>query len=110
MKTRQATREFVVVFVTCKSAREAQRIASRLVKQKLAACVNIVGPVKAIYRWKGRIETASETLMVIKSTRRKFGALEKEIRRVHSYDTPEIIALPVAAGSKPYLEWLRDCM
>ncbi len=102
--------EFVVVLVTCQSEKEAQRIAVRLIRRKVAACVNIVGPAKSIYRWKGRIEAAKEILMVIKSTRKKFAALEKEIRRLHSYDTPEIIALPVAAGSKPYLEWLRDCM
>ncbi len=110
MKTSWATMEFVVVFVTCRSAKEAQRIAARLVQKKLAACVNVIGPVKPIYRWKGRVEAASESLMVIKSTKGKFASLEKEIRRLHSYDTPEIIALPVVAGSKRYLEWLRGCV
>lgn len=110
MKTSRVTMEFIVVFVTCKSAKEAQRIAARLVQKRLAACVNIIGSVKSIYRWKGRIEAAKEILMVIKSTKRKFASLENEIRRLHSYDTPEIIALPVVAGSKRYLEWLRDCM
>lgn len=102
--------EFIVVLVTCKSTKEAQRIAARLVQTKLTTCVNIVGRVKSVFRWKGRIEVASEALLVIKSTRGKFASLEKEIRRLHSYDTPEIIALPIVAGSKPYLGWLRDCM
>lgn len=102
--------EYVVVFVTCGSTREAQRIAKTLVQRRLAACVNIVGPVKSVYRWKGRVESAREILMVIKTTRARFAELEKEIEKLHSYDMPEIIALPIRAGSKPYLKWLRECV
>ena len=101
--------ESVVVLVTCGSAREAQRLARALVRRRLAACVNVeTSSVKSIYWWKGKVETATETLILIKTTRRKFAALEREIWRLHSYETPEIIALPIVTGSKPYLDWLRN--
>ena len=86
-------------------------MAGALVGKRLAACVNVMTtPVKSVYRWKGEVERASEVLMLIKTTRRKFAALEKEIRRLHSYQTPEIIALPIFAGSRAYLEWLRNSL
>lgn len=98
----------IVVLVTCGSAKEARRLAGVLVGKRLAACVNVMASqVKSVYRWKGKVETATEVLMMIKTTRRKFAALEREIRRLHSYETPEIIALPIAASSKAYLKWLR---
>lgn len=99
----------VVVLVTCGSTKEAKSIANALVRNRLAACVNILtSPVRSIYRWKGKVETAKEYLLLIKTSRRRFVALEKEIRRLHSYEVPEIIALPIAAGSKPYLKWLVE--
>jgi periplasmic divalent cation tolerance protein len=99
------------VLVTCASRKEAERLAESLVRKRLAACVNIAtGSVKSIYRWKGKVETAAEVPIVIKTTRRKFAALEKEIRRLHSYDTPEIIALPIAAGSAPYVKWIEEAV
>ncbi|MGH9710237.1 MAG: divalent-cation tolerance protein CutA, partial [Candidatus Acidiferrales bacterium] len=77
----------IVVLVTCGSAREAKKIARAVVDARLAACANILtSPVKSIYRWKGNVETASEVVVVIKSTRKRFPALEREIRRVHSYE------------------------
>lgn len=97
----------IVVLVTCASRKEAERPAQSLVHNKLAACVNIAtSPVKSVYRWNGKVETAREIPILIKTTRRKFPALEKEIRRLHSYDTPEVIAVPILAGSAPYLRWL----
>jgi periplasmic divalent cation tolerance protein len=99
----------VVVLVTSGSRKEARRIARTLVGEKLAACANIVGaPVESIYRWKGRIETAREILLLVKTSRRHFRALERRIRELHSYDVPEIIALPIAAGSAGYLRWIED--
>jgi periplasmic divalent cation tolerance protein len=99
--------ENIVVLVTCGSVKEAQQLARVLILKRLAACVNVVtNPVKSIYWWKGEVETASEVLMLIKTTRRRFASLEKEVRRLHSYETPEIIALPIVQGSKDYLEWL----
>lgn len=99
----------VVVLVTCGSAKEAQRLGTALVRKRIAACANVVtSPVKSIYWWKGKVEAATEALMLIKTTREKFTALEAEIRRLHSYETPEIIALPIVAGSKAYLDWLSE--
>lgn len=103
--------ENVVVLVTCASRKEAERLARAVMEKKLAACVNIASaPVKSVYRWKGKVETATEFPLVMKTTRRKFSALEKEIRRLHSYETPEIIALPILAGSVAYLRWIAESM
>lgn len=99
--------EAIVVLVTCKSKFEARRIATALVKKRLAACGNILeSPVTSIYRWKREIERAKEYLVVLKSTRGAFAELEREVTRVHSYDVPEIIAIPVVDGSRKYLAWV----
>jgi len=99
----------IVVMVTCKSQAEAKKIARAVVKARLAACANVLGgPVESIYRWKGKVETAKEVLVLIKSTRKRFSMLEREIRRLHSYETPEIVAVPIAEGSKAYLDWLDE--
>lgn len=105
----QTMTDKIVVLVTCGSPREAKRIAKALVDARLAACVNILqAPVVSVYRWKGKVESAKETLLIIKSVRSKFPALERAIKRIHSYDVPEIIALPIAAGSSDYLAWIAD--
>lgn len=97
----------IVVLVTCGSAKEAQRIARALVEARLAACGNILeAPVHSIYRWKGKVESAREYLLIIKTSRRRFAALGDAVKRLHSYDVPEIISLPVAAGSTAYLNWI----
>jgi periplasmic divalent cation tolerance protein len=99
----------IVVLVTCGSAREARRIARSLVEQRLAACVNILEvPVRSIYRWKEKVESAREMLLIIKSSRKRFVALQNAIRKLHSYDMPEIIALPIEKGSRDYLAWLAE--
>ncbi|HYL68073.1 MAG TPA: divalent-cation tolerance protein CutA [Candidatus Limnocylindria bacterium] len=99
----------IVVLVTCGSAKEARRIAHSLVEQKLAACVNVFeAPVRSIYRWKGRVESAKESLLIIKSSRKRFTALQNRIKQIHSYDVPEIIALPIERGSRDYLKWLDE--
>ncbi len=101
--------EVIVVLVTCASPAEARRIANSLVMKRLAACGNVCGaPVSSIYRWKGRIEKAREVLLILKSARKAFAELEREIRLLHSYKIPEIIALPIAAGSRPYLDWVQE--
>jgi periplasmic divalent cation tolerance protein len=98
----------IVVLVTCASSAEARRIATSLVKKRLAACGNICGfRVDSIYRWNGKIEKAREVLLILKSTRKAFAGLESEVHRLHSYKIPEIIALPVVAGSRQYLAWVR---
>jgi periplasmic divalent cation tolerance protein len=79
-----------------------------LVDRKLAACVQILPEIQSIYLWKGKVERARELLLLAKSTRENFAELERQVRSIHSYETPEIIALPVSAGSKPYLDWLTS--
>ncbi len=97
----------IVVFLTAASGEEATRLADMLVGAHLAACVQILPQMESVYRWQGKIERSSEVLLLAKTTRAKFAELEKEVRALHSYDTPEIIAVPVITGSAPYLEWLQ---
>jgi periplasmic divalent cation tolerance protein len=98
---------YVVALVTCGSRREAGRIARSVVERKLAACVNVLeAPVRSVYRWKGKIEQGREFLLLIKSSHNRLTALQAEIERLHSYDVPEFIALPIVAGSQRYLTWL----
>jgi periplasmic divalent cation tolerance protein len=96
----------IVVFSTASSAEEAEKIARHLVEQRLAACVNVVREVRSFYRWQGKIEDAAEWLLVIKSSRAHFDALSTALEKLHSYDVPEVIALPVVEGSANYLHWM----
>ena len=106
-----ANGRYVLVLVTCGSRREASRIAKALVAKRLAACVNILtAPVESVYRWKGKVDKAREFLLLIKSSRRRLAALRAEVERMHSYDVPEFIAVPIAAGSPRYLSWLADSL
>lgn len=99
----------LVVLVTCANAKEAQRIARAAVQARLAACVNVLGaPVRSVFRWQGRVEQAKEVLLVMKTTRKKLGALQEEVAKRHSYDVPEFIALSIAAGSREYLTWVEE--
>ena len=98
----------IIVFMTASNGEEAARLADMLVGAHLAACVQILPEMESVYRWQGKIERAPEILLLAKTTRSKFEELEREVRALHSYDTPEIIAVPVVAGSAPYLEWLRN--
>ena len=98
-----------IVLVTCANVREARRIARSVVEKRLAACVNIVPePVESVYRWKNRVETARERLLIIKTTATRLARLEAEIRRLHSYEVPEFLVLNVSAGSRPYLAWVAE--
>ena len=96
----------IVVFMTAASGEEAARLAEMLVGAQLAACVQILPEMESVYRWQGKIERQSEVLLLAKTTKDKFEELEREVRALHSYETPEIIALPITAASAPYLEWL----
>jgi periplasmic divalent cation tolerance protein len=96
-----------IVYVTASGRREADKIAQALVDEKLAACVTIVPQVVSRYRWQGRIETSKEILLIIKTTSRRYPALEKRVRALHSYEVPEILAVPVIAGNPNYLQWLQ---
>ena len=100
--------EFVVVLVTTADAEEGARLGRALVEERLAACANVVGPIRSIYRWQGAVEEAAEHLVLLKARRADVAALEARVRALHSYDVPEVLALPVTAGSAPYLAWLAD--
>jgi len=96
----------IVVFMTAASGEEATRLADMLVGAHLAACVQILPEMESVYRWQGRVERQAEVLLIAKTVRGKFDELEREVRALHSYDTPEIVAVPIVTGSAPYLEWL----
>jgi periplasmic divalent cation tolerance protein len=98
----------VVIMVTSRSRRECRKIARRLIDEKLAACVNITQGVQSVYRWEGKVTQGKEFLMFIKTTRDLFPQIETEISLIHSYHTPEIICLPIIAGSRNYLQWMGD--
>ena len=98
----------LVVLCTCSSMEEGRRIARLLVEGRLAACVNIVPGVESVYRWQDAVETAQETLLVIKTTEGAFPALRARIRETHGYDVPEVLAIPVVDGSAQYLRWLGE--
>jgi len=98
-----------VVLVTCDSVQEGRKIGRALVEARLAACVNVLQtPIESIYRWKGSVDTAKEFLLIIKTSRPRLKALEAAVKRLHSYDVPEIIALPIEKGSRDYLAWLSE--
>src|SRR5713226_8228422 len=100
-----------IVLVTCGTLKEARRIARTVVRKRLAACVNVIlSPAESFYWWKGKLEKAREYLLVMKTTAKCLAELEKEVQRLHSYELPEFIALPIAAGSNGYLSWLQDCV
>ena len=96
----------IVVLSACDSEEQAARLARHLVELRLAACVNIVPGARSIYRWKGTIEETSEWLLVIKSRRDLFSSISSEIAKTHSYEVPELLALPVVEGAVGYLEWM----
>ena len=99
----------VIQVITSVSKRnEADKIAWALVERRLAACVQVLGPISSTYRWQGNVETAEEWLCIAKTVQPNFAAVEKAIREMHSYEVPEILALPVSEGSQPYLEWLVE--
>lgn len=96
----------IIVLTTCESSQDAERIAHILVEGHLAACVNILPSIKSIYRWQGEMEKSSELLLLIKTRRGLFDHLKAELARVHTYELPEVVALPIVDGSAGYLDWL----
>ena len=100
--------EFIQITTTTDSSAAAERIASELVARRLAACVQVVGPIQSVYRWQGAVERAEEWLLLIKSTGEKYPAIEAAIRELHTYECPEVIATPVSAGSQAYLGWIAE--
>jgi periplasmic divalent cation tolerance protein len=100
--------EYIQVFTTVEKREEADRIASSVVNRRVAACAQVVGPIRSTYWWKGKVEQAEEWLLMMKTREDLFSALEKEIKAIHSYEVPEIIALPIVAGSASYLQWIDE--
>ena len=100
-----------IVLVTCSSTAEARRIARAVVEARLAACVNLLpGAVRSIYRWKGKVESARERLLLVKTSRKHLTKLQAAVERLHSYDVPEFVAIRIAMGSPAYLAWLGECL
>ena len=104
------TTNYTIVLVTTSSKQEAEKIVQHLLNDKLIACANIIGPVTSLFHWSGKIEHAEEHLVLMKSRSDLFDRLTEAVKLLHSYEVPEILALPVAAGSKTYLDWLADCL
>lgn len=103
MKTRAR-----IVLTTAGSQEEAQKIAQALVERKLAACVNIVPRIESVYRWQDKVESASEWLLMVKTTAERFVAVRDAIKELHSYELPECVMVEVADGSEAYLSWISE--
>jgi periplasmic divalent cation tolerance protein len=97
----------IAVFLTAANGEEASRLADMLVGAHLAACVQILPEMESVYRWQGKIERQAEVLLIAKTTASHFERLEQEVRALHSYQTPEIVAVPLTSVSEPYREWLE---
>lgn len=103
---KKSAEQVLVILVTAANQKEAVIIGKGMVNAKLAACANIIPSVQSIYRWKGKVTHGEETLLILKSTKSRYGALEKAIKMIHTYETPEIIALPVKNGLDQYVAWV----
>lgn len=100
----------IVVLVTAKNVREANKIAAQLVQDKLVACANIVEGVRSIFWWQGKVDKAREVLLILKSEKSRFSKIVTAVKKLHSYEVPEIIALPIIDGNSDYLSWInRSC-
>src|SRR3954465_3142357 len=97
-----------IVLTTAGSVEEANRIAEALVQRRLAACVNVVGPISSVYRWKDNVERAQEWLLLVKTTAEVVDAVGRAIKELHSYELPECVVLPIEGGSEAYLEWIGE--
>lgn len=97
----------ILAYTTCSDKTEAEKLATYLVEERLAACVSVLPGVKSLYRWQGKIETDEETLIMIKTSRDLLSTVQRLLERLHSYDLPELIAVPIVDGSPNYLAWLE---
>ncbi|MFH1190180.1 MAG: divalent-cation tolerance protein CutA [Candidatus Omnitrophota bacterium] len=100
--------KYVIIFVTCSSRREADSIAAALLNKRLVACANVITGIGSKFWWNGRIDKARETLVMLKTAGNRFRAVEKEVKKLHSYDIPEIIAVPIARLSEDYRSWIDN--
>lgn len=99
-----------LIYCTCPNQESAQQIAQRLISDRLAACVNMLPGVSSVYEWQGQIETAQEHLLLIKSPKAHYAAIEAVIKALHPYELPEIIAVAIETGSAEYLQWIDSCL
>lgn len=97
----------VVVLVTCKDYEQAKKISEALLEHRQAACVNIIPEIQSFFRWQGRVDQAQEVLLVIKTQAVLFDAIRKTVKEIHSYQTPEIVAVPLVDGDRDYLDWIK---
>ncbi len=104
------TTEYIIVLVTTANKQEAEKIVQHLLNDKLIACGNIIGPVTSFFPWSGKVERAEEHLVLMKSRSDLFDRLTEAVKVMHSYEVPEILALPVVVGSRSYLDWLGSCL
>jgi periplasmic divalent cation tolerance protein len=98
----------IVVMVTCGSSEEARTIATRLLEERLVACVNIAGRIRSLFHWKGAVAQESESLLLMKTRAECFERLSKRVKELHSYEVPEVIAVPIMVGNPDYLDWIRQ--
>ena len=98
----------IIVYCTCPDAQVAEQLAAGLLEKRLAACINIVSGVTSHYLWQGKLEKEAEHLLLIKSTNRCYSALEEDIKKMHPYELPEIIAVPIDRGSPEYIQWIQE--
>jgi len=105
---REGEGSHIVVFIMTADQSEAEKIAHALVKEGLAACVNIIGGIKSIYTWQGRLEEATESLLICKTQAALFPPLKKRVKEIHSYEVPEIISVPIRHGDEDYLGWITE--
>ncbi|XHH07540.1 MAG: divalent-cation tolerance protein CutA [Candidatus Bathyarchaeia archaeon] len=101
---------YIMVYVTTSSKSEAEKIAQTLLSERLIACANILGPVSSHFHWNGKIDSAEEYLMIMKSRADLFAALESRVRVLHSYEVPEVLAVPIVDGSKGYFDWMTGAL
>jgi len=101
---------YIIILVTTSSKMDAENIAQRLLEQKLIACANIIGPVSSHFHWHGNVEHAEEFLVLMKSRLNLFKTVSEQVKIMHSYEIPEVLALPVIAGDEQYLNWLAACL
>ena len=99
---------YIVILITCSNKKEAREIAQALIEQKLAACVNIIDNVQSLFWWKAKVDLARESLLIVKSGKLKLTKIIRLVKSLHSYQVPEIIALPILAGNKDYLRWIDE--
>ena len=102
--------DYILIMVTASSREEAEKIATTLLERKLIACANILGPVSSRFWWQGKIDSAEEYMIFMKTKRELFDQIADNVKQLHSYEVPEIIALPIVEGAKPYLEWINSSL